>query len=131
MKNDNKILRSQAIKASQLAYAPYSKVQVGCALLTSKGKIFTGQNIENSSYGATVCAERVAIFTAINSGEMKIKKIYIYTQNGWPPCGICRQVMSEFASKKLTVIIGNKKGEEKIMSLNEIFPLAFTPDHLK
>lgn len=124
-------LRKLAQKAAARAYSPYSKAKVGCALQTSSGKIFVGQNIENSSFGATVCAERVAIFNALTAGESTLEKIYIFTDAGWPPCGICRQVMTEFASKKLIVIIGDKDGAEKTLTLEQIFPLAFTPSHLK
>ena len=126
-----KELRKQASEAAKKAYSPYSNVLVGSSILTDKDEFFSGCNIENSSFGATVCAERVAIFHAIKTNpKNKIKLIYIYTDAGWPPCGICRQVLAEFSAKELKVIIGNKKGEEKVYTLDEIFPLAFTPDHL-
>ena len=66
----------------------------------------------------------------LSEGKKSIKRVYVYTVEGWPPCGLCRQVMSEFAHKDLEIIIGNKKGEEKTYSFNTLFPLAFTPDHL-
>ena len=126
-----KKLRKLAVEASNKAYSPYSGALVGSAILTSDQTFYSGCNIENSSYGATICAERTAIFKAVSDGHKRIDKIYIYSKDGWPPCGMCRQVLSEFASKELEVIIGNANGEEKIISFSEIFPIAFTPEHLK
>lgn len=125
-----KQLRERAIAVSKNSYSIYSNAKLGSAVLAESGKIYSGCNVENSSYGATVCAERVAIWNAIANGEKKIVKIYIYSQDGWPPCGMCRQVMSEFGDSEMEIIIGNAKGEEKIYRLKDIFPLAFTPDHL-
>lgn len=128
--NTHKNLRELAKQASTKAYSPYSKVCVGSALLTSNGKIYSGCNIENSSYGGTVCAERVAIFKAISEEKVLIKKIYVYTVAGWPPCGFCRQVMSEFADTDLEVIIGDEAGKETVMKFSDLMPLSFTPDKL-
>ena len=111
--------------------SPYSKALVGCALVTSDGSVYVGCNIENASYGGTVCAERVAIFKAVSDKKMKLKKVYVYTKEGWPPCGLCRQVMSEFADADLEVIIGNESGQETVMKFTDLMPLSFTPDHLK
>lgn len=124
-------LRELAIEAGQNSYSPYSKAKVGSALITSSGKYYSGCNIENSSYGGTVCAERVAIWKAVSSGEKKVKKIYIYTEQGWPPCGLCLQVLSEFGSPETEVIIGNAQGREDTSTLKELFPKAFTSAHLK
>ncbi|MCK5072786.1 MAG: cytidine deaminase [Bacteriovoracaceae bacterium] len=124
-------LREKAVEASKKAYAPYSGFKIGASILTTTNKIYSGQNIENSSYGATVCAERVAIFNAISDGEIRIKKIYIHSKTGWPPCGLCLQVISEFAEKDLEVIIGDENGVKKKMPFSKMFPLAFTPDKLK
>ncbi len=123
-------LISLAKKACSNAYAPYSKFNVGAALLTKKGKIFTGSNIENASYGATVCAERVAIFKAVSEGEREFESIAIYTNTDELsfPCGICRQVMIEF-SKDLIIILSNEK-EKKIYTLKEILPYPFTNEDL-
>ncbi len=128
---NNKQLRDAAIEASKNAYSPYSKAQVGCALLTSDGSLFAGCNIENASYGGTICAERVAIMKAVSDKKMKLKKLYVYTKEGWPPCGLCRQVMSEFADSNLEVIIGDESGKETVMKFADLMPLSFTPDHLK
>lgn len=125
-----KELRSHALKAFELAYCPYSHFQVGCSILMENGSIYSGSNIENASYGATVCAERVAIFKAISELKQKIKKLYIYTKDGVPPCGMCRQVMTEFADESLEIIMGNSKGEEKIKTLGEIFKDGFYPSFL-
>ncbi len=123
-------LISLAKKACDNAYAPYSKFNVGAALLTKNGKIFTGSNIENASYGATVCAERVAIFKAVSEGEREFESIAIYTNTDELsfPCGICRQVMIEF-SKDLIIILSNEK-EKKIYTLKEILPYPFTNEDL-
>lgn len=123
-------LREMALQASQKAYSPYSKVQVGSAIETSDGSIYTGCNIENASYGGTICAERVAIFKAVSEKKMKITKVYVYTKEGWPPCGLCRQVMSEFAALDLEIIIGNEAGNETKIKFKDLMPLSFTPDHL-
>jgi len=109
------------------AYAPYSKFKVGAALITESGKVYTGINIENISFGATNCAERTAVFKAVSEGETKIEAIaivsdstdYIY------PCGICRQVLSEFGGKNLKIICTNGKGEFKEHTLDELLPNAF------
>lgn len=127
---DLKTLRQRAIDASNESHSPYSKAKVGSAIVTSDGKVFGGCNIENSSFGGTVCAERVAIWKAVSEGHKQLKKVYVYTEAGWPPCGLCRQVMSEFAAGDLEVIIGDAKGNEQIWKFNELLPLAFTPEHL-
>lgn len=126
-----KDLRQKAISAAKKAHSPYSKVNVGSAVLMSDGKIYSGCNIENASYGGTICAERVAIFKAISEKKNELEKIYIYTKEGWPPCGLCRQVMSEFASPSLEIIMGDEKGVEKKMTFKDLMPLSFTPHHLK
>lgn len=127
---ETKKLRTLALDASKNAYSPYSKVQVGCALVTTDGSVFTGCNIENASYGGTICAERVAILKAVSEKKMKLKQLYVYTKEGWPPCGMCRQVMSEFADENLEVIIGNEAGHETKIKFSDLMPLSFTPDHL-
>ena len=123
-------LREKAITAAKKSHSPYSKAKVGSALITSDGSYFSGCNIENASFGATVCAERVAIWKAISEGHSEISSIYIYTEEGWPPCGLCRQVLSEFAKEDAQIIIGDKDGNEKNYRFGDLFPLAFTPDKL-
>jgi cytidine deaminase len=124
-------LRPEAIKASQFSHSPYSAAKVGSAVITESNQIYLGCNIENSSFGATVCAERVAIWKAISSGEKKIKSVYVYTKDGWPPCGMCLQVMSEFSDNDLEIIVGDAQGNEKKYDLSKLLPQAFTPEHLK
>lgn len=127
---DHLKLKQLAEAASKNAHAPYSGFHIGSSVLMESGNFYSGCNVENSSYGGTVCAERVAIFNAISSGEKEIKKIYIYSEGGWPPCGMCRQVISEFAANDLEVIIGDNNGNEKIIPFKDIFPMGFTPDKL-
>ncbi len=114
-----------AKEASKNSYSPYSRFAVGAAVLTADGKIFTGTNVENSSFGLTVCAERVAILKAVSEGKKKFKAIAVASQgkNFAYPCGACLQVMSEF-SKDLDVIVvcGNKF---KVVKLQELIPFAF------
>lgn len=126
-----KILRQKAQEASKNAYSPYSAAMVGSAILMSDGSIYTGCNIENASYGGTICAERVAIFKAVSEKKMQIDKVYVFTKEGWPPCGLCRQVMSEFAGPEMEVIIGDELGAETIHKFTDLMPLSFTPNHLK
>lgn len=118
---------SHAISMKKKAYAPYSKFRVGAAILGKSLKIYGGCNIENSSFGLTICAERVSIGTALSCGERKLKGIAIATDSldFVPPCGACRQVLSEFCDKKFDVILVNKNGMIKEMSIGEIFPFAF------
>jgi len=118
-------MRNDAISASKHAHSPYSKIKVGSSVLTENGEYFSGCNVENCSLGATVCAERVAMWNAISEGQIKFLKIYIYTDEGWPPCGLCRQVMLEFADKNLELIIGDKKGNEQVLTFRDLFPLPF------
>ncbi len=118
-------LMKEAKKAMKNSYSPYSKFPVGAALITDSGKIFTGCNIENASYGVTNCAERTAIFKAVSEGERKIRKIAIVAKKGDAyPCGVCRQVMSEFMDKNDIVLVEVNK-EIKRFRLEEILPFAF------
>lgn len=116
----------------KFSYAPYSNFHVGAALLTKNGKIFTGCNIENATYGATNCAERTAFFKAISEGEKDFYAIAIVGgKNGkiddfCSPCGICRQVMAEFCSKDFKIILSNAKNEIKTFTLEELLPESFS-----
>ena len=117
--------------ARQHAYAPYSKYHVGAALRTKTGRLFTGVNIENAAYPHTMCAERVAIFKAVSEGEKEFEAISVVTDNGGSPCGGCRQVLAEFGLDTL-VLIANGDGKLlKEMTVQELLPEAFTPEHLK
>jgi len=129
---DRELLRL-AIEAKKNSYSPYSKFRVGAAVLAESGKAYTGVNIENSSFGATNCAERTAIFKAVSEGEKKIIKIAIASDSDdiIYPCGICRQVMTEFCGKETIIICSKKNGEYKVHTLNEILPNAFDKESLK
>jgi cytidine deaminase len=119
-------LIKKAKNARLKAYAPYSKFKVGAALLTKSGKVYTGANVENSTFGLTVCAERVAVFKAVTRGDKDFVKIAIVADKNPPitPCGACRQVLSEFA-KDLEIICANLKGKVERYSLKELLPEAF------
>ena len=120
-----------AKQAMKYAYAPYSHFKVGAALITETGHIYTGCNIENVSYGATNCAERTAIFKAVSEGERHIKKIAIVSSAGKPalPCGICRQVLSEFMDSDGIVIL-EIENKAKEFYLRDLLPYCFCPDSM-
>lgn len=122
---DLKKLRQMAMEVAQKAYSPYSKLNIGCSILTTEGQIFAGCNVENSSYGATICAERNAISTAVSQGHTSFSAVYVYSPEGLLPCGICRQFLHEFTSPDLTIIIGDEQGNEKKLSMSDIFPRPF------
>lgn len=125
-------LCNAAVKAMGNAYVPYSRFRVGAALLTVDGKLFTGCNIENASYSPTVCAERVAFFKAISEGEREFSAIAIAGGNDGkvegicPPCGVCRQVMSEFCKPDFTVLLVFADGKYEKHTLAELLPLSFS-----
>ena len=123
-------LVKRAIEARLRAYVPYSRFPVGAALLTRSGKIYTGCNVENASYGLTVCAERIAIWKAVSEGETEFEALAVATNIGGSPCGACRQVMAEFAPD-MPVLIADLKGQTTELSVGDLLPLAFTPQHLQ
>ena len=117
-----------ARKALENAYSPYSNYKVGAALLTDHGKIFTGCNVENGSYGASNCAERTAVFKAVSEGERRFTAIAIASEDGGTPpfpCGICRQVISEFCPPETPVLIYDGSGSVCSADLGELIPYAF------
>ena len=122
-------LLNQALDARNYSYSPYSKYKVGAALLTKSGKVYTGCNIENVGHSAAVCAERTAIFKAVSEGETDFAAIAVATANGGSPCGVCRQVMREFASD-LIVIIGDVTGQYQVLTLSDFLPYSFGPENL-
>lgn len=119
-------LIDEAKKVRENTYTPYSNFRVGAAVLTEDNRIFTGCNIENSSYGLSICAERVAIFNAISSGCKKVTKLAVVTDTEPPasPCGACRQVIFEFGDD-VEIIMANLKGEIKIMKIDELLKDGF------
>ncbi len=126
-------LIAQALSVRSNAYAPYSGYQVGAALL-GENKMFTGANVENASYGATICAERSAVTQAISAGIRQIDVVAIATENSPPaaPCGICRQVLREFCDDpaSLRVLLVNSKSEIKELTLADLLPRSFAGDQL-
>lgn len=124
---EDRELYNIAKQAMENAYAPYSGFLVGAALLCSDGRVFTGCNVENASYGASCCAERTAMFKAVSEGVRDFQKIAIAGSLGedTPPCGICRQVMAEFMPMG-NIILGNEKGEISSYLVSEFLPHGFS-----
>jgi len=118
--------------AYHLAYAPYSNFHVGAAALTSNGNIVKGCNVENASYGLTVCAERNCISNSVINGEQEFEVIVVYTEQDklTPPCGACRQVIAEFFEQSAPVLSVNHKNERKAWTVEQLLPNAFTPKDL-
>ncbi len=121
-------LYAHALEATKFSYAPYSKYKVGAALLSSDGQVFTGCNVENASFGGTICAERTSVVKAVSSGKTEFKKIAIAESNDGDctPCGFCRQVLSEFSKDGNLLIICKIGGILKEMPLKELLPYSFT-----
>ena len=120
-----KELLEAAKKAAENSYSPYSHYKVGCAVKTKDGHIFTGCNVENASYSLTICAERNAIFKAISEGHRTFSEMVVYvdSEESFPPCGACRQVIYEFAPE-IEIIYANRKAIHKAL-ITELFPCAF------
>ena len=134
----NEVLVKAAIDATKYAYVPYSNFKVGAAILAENGTIYTGCNIENASYSPTNCAERTAIFKAVSEGVTKFKKIAVVggpngnLENYCPPCGVCRQVISEFADENFELILGTSENTYAVYNFfEEVLPLSFTAKELK
>lgn len=119
-----------ARRARHAAYVPYSHFAVGAAALTRAGRVVTGCNVENASFGLTVCAERVAIWKAVSEGDTDFAAIAVVTSIAGSPCGACRQVMAEFALD-MPVIIADLQQVQRIATVAELLPGAFTPHDLR
>lgn len=135
--NINQELVKHAIEATKFSYVPYSNFRVGAALLAKNGKIYTGCNIENASYTPTNCAERTAIFKAISEGVREFSKIAIVggafgnLEKYCPPCGVCRQVLAEFADEDFEIILATSEEDYQVLHFfTEIFPFSFTKKDL-
>ncbi len=128
---ERQALINLAVEARKRAYAPYSKYPVGAALRTKSGRLYTGVNIENAAYPQTMCAERVAIFKAVSDGEMEFDAIVVVTNNGGSPCGGCRQVMAEFGLDTVVLLADGNGNLQKELTVAELLPEAFTPEHLQ
>lgn len=134
---DTELMRL-ALEARKKAYAPYSHYTVGAALCTGEGRVYTGCNIENASYGATNCAERTAFFKAVSEGERQFAAIAITggkegeepTEYAFP-CGICRQVMAEFCEGEFRILVGKTAEDRKEFFLKELLPCSFSEGAMK
>ncbi len=126
-----KKLKTAAKAAARQAYAPYSRFKVGAAILTDSGRIYTGCNVENASYGLSNCAERTAIFSAVAAGERKVKCVVVYTSTptATAPCGACRQVIHEFGADARVVSFCSGRDEIDV-SISALLPGAFGPENL-
>jgi cytidine deaminase len=116
-----------ASAAREPAYAPYSHFRVGAALVDEEGRLFTGCNVENASFGATCCAERTAVYKAVSGGARSIKRIAVVGDQSAPcfPCGICRQVLAEFAAPDFRLLAGTPEGSFETYELDELLPHTF------
>lgn len=140
-KNNNKVdipgLIKLAVKAQEFAHTPYSGFRVGAALLCEDGSVYTGCNVENASYPAGNCAERTAVFKAISEGQRKFSTLAVIgSRPGQPiqecaPCGICRQVLSEFVSGSFPVILAKSETVYRVLTMGELLPLQFSCNNLK
>jgi cytidine deaminase len=128
---DEELVRVASL-ARQRAHAPYSKYKVGAAIRTRRNKVHSGANVENASYGLTVCAERTAAFAAVNAGDIAFDAIAIVIDDERlpTPCGACRQVLAEF-SPDMRVILGTTGGKRKVATLRELLPDPFLPENLR
>lgn len=128
-------LKVLAIMAMEYSHSPYSTKKIGSAIRLSNGAVYSGCNIENASYGGTVCAERVAIWKAFSENKKPIHITHVAVasneENPWPPCGLCRQVLAEFSTVDTSVLLTNTTHKEKALKFSELFPYAFEPEHLK
>jgi cytidine deaminase len=128
---EKQTLIALANEARRRAYAPYSNYQVGAALRTTTGRLYTGCNVENAAYPHVMCAERIAIYKAVSEGEREFEVIAVATSNGGSPCGGCRQVMAEFGLDTLVLIADGDGRLVQETTVSALLPLAFTPEHLK
>ena len=131
MKTTYKKLVEIAKNAAQHSYSPYSKFRVGAAVLTKTGKIYRGTNVENASYSLTICAERVALSTAVSDGEREFEAIAVYTETVQPstPCGACRQFMAEFGDFKILLV--SSSGQIHETTVHELLPMEFSAKDLR
>ncbi|MBV7508104.1 cytidine deaminase [Bacillus sp. sid0103] len=129
---EKKDLIVEANKAREFAYVPYSKFKVGAALLSKDGQVFHGCNIENAAYGMTNCAERTALFKAYSEGITEFDSLVVVadTDRPVPPCGACRQVISELCDDEMEVVLTNLKGDIQKVLVKDLLPGAFSPKDL-
>jgi cytidine deaminase len=129
--SEDELLIAAAKQARENAHAPYSNFRVGAALRSTSGRVFNGCNVENATYGLTICAERVAIFNAISEGERGFSAIAVVTdtESLTPPCGACRQLLWEFCGD-IPVTLANLVGKRETIQMNELFPRPFDESNL-
>ena len=131
-----KKLLAAALGARERAYSPYSLISVGCAILTDKGNIITGANIENSAFSPTLCAERVALAATVMQGERPVMlavvggRLNAVPSDIFPPCGVCRQMLSEFADDDMPILLGTPDSARRV-TLGELLPLSFGKENFK
>jgi cytidine deaminase len=122
-----------AVAARNNSHSPYSQKKIGAAILLDSGEVFSGCNLENASFGATVCAERVAIWKAMSEKpQAKVKQVVVCSDEEipWPPCGLCRQVLAEFSTKDCEIFCINLKNQERSFLMKDLFPEGFGPKNL-
>jgi cytidine deaminase len=124
-------LIEKAFEGQSHSYAPYSHYYVGAALLTKSGKIYTGCNVENASYGLANCAERTAVFKAVSSGDAELEAIVVVTRDGGLCCGACRQVLNEFNPEMIVIAVDQNANVRHQCHLSELLPHAFGPANLQ
>ncbi len=128
-------LKKLAVDSMSFSHSPYSQKRIGASVLLSNGKSYGGCNIENASYGGTVCAERVAIWKAYSENQATVKLVEVVVASNedspWPPCGFCRQIMAEFCTPETIVRLVNPANVEVTFIFKNLFPEAFKPEHLK
>lgn len=131
LRDEDEALLAAARLARERAYAPYSRFPVGAAVRAADGRIFQGCNIENASYGLTICAERVAVFQAVAAGVRQLVAVAVVGPGDEPcrPCGACRQVLREFGLE-MRVIMAGEDGPVEVTTLDDLLPRSFGPDHL-
>ena len=129
--DEDRELLAVALDAQVRAHCPFSRYPVGAAVRTATGKVYSGCNIESASFSLTCCAERVALFKAVSDGHKRIMSCSIVTVDGTPapPCGACRQLLSEFGSN-MRIVLGNPDGDVRILKLDDLFPEGFTSEQL-
>jgi cytidine deaminase len=120
-----KTLIQEALEVRENAYAPYSTYQVGAALRTKKGNVYTGANVENAAYSVTMCAERAAVFSAIAAGEREFDALVVATRNGGTPCGSCRQVLSEYGLDIQVLMVDEAGDIKRETTVRDLLPSAF------
>lgn len=126
----DQVLINEAVQAMDNAYAPYSNYHVGAAIRSDDGKIYHGFNIENASYGLSVCAERTALFKGITDLKQAFTAIAVVTQNAGFPCGSCRQVLNEFSPQIRVLVSNREKSQIQITTLSDLLPESFGPQQL-